>query len=88
MHKIKNIVPHDCNKHWQVITQIFQGYEETKLADGEEGDPDLKFGLMLQCSLCKQVAVVPYKPNVAPKTKEVTTDAEVKEPKPEVIQEG
>ena len=62
MKKIKRIVPHDCNKHWQSITPIFLGTEDNPFAIRKEEMVRPKWGALVQCTGCKQIAVMAIKP--------------------------
>ena len=80
MKKIKKLVPHDCRRHYVPISQLFLGYEENKFAIRKEDQMKAKWGMLVQCNMCKTVTVVPMedvKPEEEenkPNKKEETTD--------------
>jgi hypothetical protein len=62
MKKIKKIVPHNCNKHFVGVAQVFQGFENHPLALADADRVKAKFGIIVQCSVCKTIACVPHEP--------------------------
>lgn len=56
-YKIKK--PHKCENHLTPVTRLFLGFENQPLAILEKDRQIARFGMLLQCTICKTVGVVP-----------------------------
>lgn len=57
MYKIKK--PHKCENHLAPVTKLFLGYEEKPLSLTEKDKFIAKWGMLLQCTICKTIGVMP-----------------------------
>jgi hypothetical protein len=57
MKKIKK--PHKCENHLAPVTRLFLGYEEKPLALMEQDKLIAKWGMLVQCTFCKTIGVIP-----------------------------